>query len=99
MDIPITVSVAKVDDPSEVTTRTVTVTTVSSDPVATIKGSGLQTIGVSSGMVEFDGSRSYDPDGQDELLQYSWTCRNLVKIINVFTTSLQIWGTIYGLFP
>ena len=73
-DITFTLSVNKASEPSQVTTQSVTITTVYSDLVAVIDGGSERTVGVDSGDLTLDGSGSYDPDAEAEDMTYLWSC-------------------------
>ncbi|XP_071511058.1 uncharacterized protein [Diadema antillarum] len=73
-ELTFTVTVQDGSDQPKVTTQSVKITTVYSDLVAVIDRGDEITVGVDSGVLVLDGSKSYDPDNQDEEMTYVWTC-------------------------
>ena len=78
-EVTFTLSVNKANEPNQVTTQSVTITTVFSDLVAVIDGGSERTVGLDSGDQTLDGSGSYDPDNEDEVMTYLWSCSVVSK--------------------
>ena len=72
--ITFTVRVYKTDAPTEYVEASIQVVTISSPLVAVLKGGSEITVGRDSGVVELDGSLSYDPDEEARDWVYEWQC-------------------------